>query len=264
MNYPVEIYSEILIWSSYDTSISILSTCKNLYSMNNNQLWETIFINLYGHNNINKYRKLFDTNSFRGLHMKCSKIWEIIKTFGMRHSIYDVYTANRFNIIEMNIHCIPKEINTLDELSYLSITHSNISKIPNELCNMRLLSLKLSNSKIKEIPGFISRLCMIQILNLCRNDISEVPIELCNLKTLKKLLLDDNKITIIPNYISNLASLKVLSLDSNNIKYIPKEISKLSNLKLLNLNNNMIDNIPNELLGTFTDFLSIKNNPIKI
>jgi len=113
-------------------------------------------------------------------------------------------------------------------LKLLDVRHSNISKIPDCISNLKYLEeLDLSKNKIKKIPSAVSKL-----------------------KNLKGLVLNDNKIKEIPNHISKLQELFFINLSNNSITTLPEFLGQLPKLKHIILEGNNVS-VPD----------SLKNNP---
>jgi len=73
----------------------------------------------------------------------------------------------------------------------------DLEYLPNELFNLKtLITLNLSNNKIKEIDKQIENLVNLKDLNLENNDIADLPKEILKLSNLSRLNLNGNSILL--------------------------------------------------------------------
>ncbi|NHJ31521.1 MAG: hypothetical protein FK732_01545 [Asgard group archaeon] len=111
-----------------------------------------------------------------------------------------------------------------------------------------IISLSLSNLRLKEIPKEIAELKEIITLNLTGNQLISFPDSIKNSQKIAVLDLSHNKITSIQSWIENLSLLRVLKLNNNQLYSIPKAIGNCSLLRKIFLQNNQIHSLPIELL----------------
>lgn len=104
---------------------------------------------------------------------------------------------------------IPKSINELSNLTFLSLIYNDITNIPDELCSLNnLRELSLDNNKIRNLPECIG-----------------------NMKKLTHLYLSNNPIEKLPNNINQLRNLEILNLEKTKIEKSDKNtIKQLENL----------------------------------
>ncbi len=88
-------------------------------------------------------------------------------------------------------------------------------------------------------------------VGLSKRSLPFLPESIGNLKSLKKLILDDNKLTRLPKSIGNLKSLEILILEHNQLISLPESIGELTSLKILDLRYNEFTTLP-ESLGELT------------
>lgn len=151
-----------------------------------------------------------------------------------------------------------KEIDGLKKLEFLSVSRSNLEKIPKissnlyallireskiekieNVSNSNLESLNLRKNNITSIEG-LSKLKNLESLNLTDNNISKIE-NLDDLSNLKKLLLFKCRISKIEN-LNGLNNLEEINLSWNNIKKI-ENLFELNKLQTLTLANNKIEKI---------------------
>lgn len=101
--------------------------------------------------------------------------------------------------------------------------------------------LYLSNYYFEELPD-LSRFNKIRTLKASNNLFEKINKKDLNTDSLKKLILDGNKISKIK--FQRNSNIKSLDLSSNEFKRIPRSIRKLKNLEVLTITNNNIKRIP--------------------
>lgn len=123
-----------------------------------------------------------------------------------------------------NLRYFPKisALSKLENLSIQNIHHYELSDIKRIIDSNRrtLISIWLTDLRIKNIPS-----------------------EIYNCKELETLVLDRNFIDTIDSSILSLKKLIYFSLESNNIKILDTKLFNLDNLKELNIEKNNIENI---------------------
>ncbi|MDR3346716.1 MAG: hypothetical protein LBS73_06040, partial [Campylobacteraceae bacterium] len=132
---------------------------------------------------------------------------------------------------DMRYRCergIPRDKLKLLSLKTINLSRLNLTMIPKELCYLNLISLKLKDNQIEQIPHEIANLTSLQELDFSYNALDELPRELFDLPNLISLSLCSNKLHYIPNELENLTKLEVLDLDCNQFRNLPHEISKLT------------------------------------
>ena len=136
---------------------------------------------------------------------------------------------------------------------------NNISSIPNEIANLKLLTKLIINSNQITDISCLSNLTELQYLDLWSSEITDISY-LSNLTGLKNLDLWSNKITDI-SCLSNLTGLQYLKLGSNQITDISC-LSNLTGLQYLYLWNNQITDI--SCLSNLTElqYLNLGSNQI--
>ena len=142
---------------------------------------------------------------------------------------------------------VPSIIGELKSIKSLDLRNNSISKLPNEICNLDIVSIYLDNNDFSEIPEQIFRMPSIEILNCSRNNISNISTNISNLSSCKVLDLQHNFINLIPDEISKLP-LNTLILKNNNIKFLPKSMNNLKSLRILDVNSNIMSNIQDDII----------------
>ncbi|PIN20494.1 Ras suppressor protein (contains leucine-rich repeats) [Handroanthus impetiginosus] len=110
-----------------------------------------------------------------------------------------------------------------------------------------LISLDLSENRIKALPEAIGGLSSLETLDLHGNKITELPDSIGDLLNLLHLDLRGNQLKSLPNTISRLVRLQELDLSSNSLSLLPEAIGSLVSLKKLNVETNDIEEIPHSI-----------------
>lgn len=246
------IFKLLNIKDSYNYAL----TCKDNYDIFQlNYLWQ---YHLQLITNKETIDKLFDINH-KLTYKKCHELNIIIKKFNMKETLIEFHNSEYFDIADLNITNIPKEIGYLTYLTKLHTMYlyaNKISSIPKEigkLTNLTELSLELN--QLTSIPKEIGNLTNLKYLQLDHNCLTSIPPELGNLITLEQLYLNCNKLTSIPKELGNLSNLDTLDLSMNQLTTIPKELCKL-NIGTLPLDNNpyVLEDLPEEIRMKFRSF----------
>jgi len=129
-----------------------------------------------------------------------------------------------FDLINCDLHNIPKEVFELDHLEKLILSSNKFTEIPSEIKKLKNLRiLILYNNKITRLPEEIFSLPNLEGLNLRKNRLTEISGNIKSLVNLKFLFLEENSITNLPNEIGYLEKLEHLRIDSS-IQNLPPEI----------------------------------------
>ncbi|XP_011867263.1 PREDICTED: leucine-rich repeat-containing protein 47-like [Vollenhovia emeryi] len=159
----------------------------------------------------------------------------------------------------------------LHGLNYLSITHTRLQEVPDEIERLaNLATLVLHSNEIAELPRAIAKLAKLKVLDCSRNRLASLPEELgghpqlCTMNLASNLLRDvpsfgsctkltildlsNNRLETFPDIChAELAHLSEVHFNGNRIAEIPVAINRLQGLKVLNLADNLISVVPSEL-----------------
>lgn len=159
----------------------------------------------------------------------------------------------------------PNNLEALGNLTDIDLSKNTLTKIPDGLFTVPTLRrLNLSENQLKEIPGSIDIWQKLEVLNLCRNELSALPPSLCKLYSLRRLLVNGNKLDFegIPSGIGKLAYLQVFSAANNQLEMIPEGLCRCGSLKKLILSGNRLITVPDAIhLLTDLEQLDLKDNP---
>ncbi|GAI83224.1 unnamed protein product, partial [marine sediment metagenome] len=168
---------------------------------------------------------------------------------------YCHFQKPRYNVkIEFNLrnlrylnlsNCIFEELlsfsNLSKEILTLKLTNIKIKHFPADIINLiNLEHLDLSNNPDLPIPNIIFQLKKLKILKIpyCKVDIENLNFE--KLESLKELDLSSLDLTELPASLKNLQELEKLQVAYNKIKFISPFLFELANLTYLDLSNNQI------------------------
>ncbi len=169
-----------------------------------------------------------------------------------------------------NIDVFPPEIESLVNVSELSMTHCNIpGSIPSFLGNLtNLTELYLhTNNFTGTLPPELALLSNLTTLNLSVNQLSgSIPTEYGNFQNLQVMSIAGNQLSgSLPPGLGNVSSLQELNLHQNQLSgAIPTQLGTLSNLRKLLLDRNLLSGtIPSDIgnLASLTH-LFLDNNQL--
>jgi erbb2-interacting protein len=158
------------------------------------------------------------------------------------------------NLKELWIDCnrvkqVPPSIGNLKNLVHLNLDINRIDLISDNICNCTLLTdLSLCTNELKELPemGFAGLESLVT-LKLDDNQIEELPMAIGKLKNLEELFLSQNYLENLPPSIGLCRKLHTLNVDDNDIEYLPKELGSCISLKILSAHGNRLITLPAEL-----------------
>ena len=122
--------------------------------------------------------------------------------------IHLIFSLRTLRLVNCNLTCIPKEINTLYNLIELNLSENKINEIK-----------YISNINLKKIELYMNNISKLEFLQDCI--------------LLEELNLNSNRLTKIEN-LDNLSNLKVLKLAENNIK-------DMNNISILAVNTKLVE-----------------------
>ncbi|XP_076254595.1 leucine-rich repeat-containing protein 47-like isoform X2 [Rhynchophorus ferrugineus] len=200
----------------------------------------------------------------RELSLSGSEISKRIDDSGLDITLFSLSELNYLSLTDTNVHKIPSEILKLNNLQTL-ILHSNkikycdqnIFKLP------KLKVLDLSRNLLTSLPDNITTLLQIVSLNLSYNKLDAFSI-LSNCTKLAVLDLSNNNLKLFPNVCFDyMISLSEIKLHGNKIEEIPTNIDNLPSLKTIDLSENCIKVLPGELADCHKlKEINLKSNPI--
>ena len=141
---------------------------------------------------------------------------------------------------------IPKSIPSAPALTHLDLSHNRLENLDHiDLTVMQqLVSLKVANNKLKEIPTNIVKLNNLRVLDLSSNYFTEFPALICELTNLADLDLSFNMIEELPERIGNLTALSRLIITNNKLKNnFPASVSAMDSLREIDCRFNALHNI---------------------
>ncbi|XP_067880162.1 slit homolog 3 protein-like [Heterodontus francisci] len=176
----------------------------------------------------------------------------------------DLAGRNGANCSHQSLVSVPHSLPLQTEillLNFNNITSISLSSFENL---SKLKDLDLSNNQIQHFdPDYP---LSIEKLNLSSNSLTRVP-NFSNLRSLRKLILDHNKISALPRgAFDDLVLLNELSIRGNTVQVLPEHIfDPLEDLRYLTLSANKIEKFPSNLLQNLEelDTFDVSNNNLK-
>jgi len=140
---------------------------------------------------------------------------------------------------------LDKNLFNLHNLNYLSITHTCLREMPDEIEKLtNLTTLVLHSNEIAELPSAIANLAKLKVLDCSRNKLTYFPKELGNHPHLSTINLASNLLRNIPSQ-SSCIKLSILDLSNNRLEAFPDVCyTELVHLSEIHVNGNQITEIP--------------------
>src|SRR6056297_1801549 len=128
------------------------------------------------------------------------------------------------------------------EIEILNIDYNFIVRVPKEIEKLvNLTFLSLASNQIRQLPSEIGNLTHLEKLILIENQIEELPEEIGNLQKLNLLNLDSNRLTSISQSLMKLIKhhkLKRLSLNRNRLLYLSKDLMFIDQSTIIEITGN--------------------------
>lgn len=140
---------------------------------------------------------------------------------------------------------LPLSFSLATRLTVLDISNNRLEQLEHaDLHNLHgLLSIKMSNNKLKRLPSYFGQYKSLRSLNISSNYLEALPDFLCDLKSLVDLDVSFNSISSLPK-IGQLTTLERLWATNNNISgEFADNFKELKNLKEVDLRFNNISSI---------------------
>ncbi|GJZ92499.1 TMV resistance protein N-like protein [Tanacetum coccineum] len=140
--------------------------------------------------------------------------------------------------LEHDIPDLTKDLNQLQYLEELQLSHASIKHLPDSLCMLKhLKSLKIKICQnLEKLPDEFGQLESLEEFSFSHAKIKHLPDSVCMLKQLKSLKLNVcQNFEKLPDDFGQLESLEELFLSHAKIKHLPDSVCMLKNLKSLKL-----------------------------
>ena len=142
---------------------------------------------------------------------------------------------------------LPTSFSLASRLTYLDVSNNLLEELDHANLDRLhgLVSIKLSNNKLTELPRYFGNFPSLRSLNISSNNFQEFPEFICNLKSLVNLDISFNSIATVPN-IGKLKNIERLWMTNNMLSGPLDETFKdLENLREIDARFNAINNINN-------------------
>lgn len=148
---------------------------------------------------------------------------------------------------------LDRNLFNLHNLNYLSITHTRLQEVPDEIEKLtNLVTLVLHSNEIVALPSAIAKLAKLKVLDCSGNKLTTLPEELGSHPQLSTINLASNRLQNVPSQ-SSCAKLSILDLSNNRLETFPDVCyAELVHLSEIYANGNQITEIPatiNQLQG---------------
>ncbi|TGZ54122.1 Leucine-rich repeat-containing protein 47 [Temnothorax longispinosus] len=170
--------------------------------------------------------------------------WEIVKQAAEknRHELV-LSGASVSKLIETS--GLDGNLFDLHNLNYLSITHTCLREVPDEIERLaNLTTLVLHSNEIAALPSAIAKLAKLKVLDCSRNKLASLPQELGSHPQLSTINLASNLLRNVPSC-SSCTKLSILDLSNNQLEAFPDVChAELAHLSEVHVNGNRITEIP--------------------
>lgn len=142
---------------------------------------------------------------------------------------------------------LPPSLAWASRLTVLDVSNNRLEQLDHAELHrlMGLVSLKLANNKLTQLPSNFSYFRQLRSLNLSSNNFTTFPEHICSLKSLVDLDISFNKLSSLPK-ISQLTTLERLWVTNNDLKGpFNESFASLINLKEIDARFNGITSIDN-------------------
>lgn len=148
----------------------------------------------------------------------------------------------KLSLISCQITSIPNEIKNLKLLEVLDLSKSDVKLISENLYDLPLKVLNLSSTRVMYLSSKVSQLHSLEDLNLSETPLTELPKEIYDVKTLKRLNLSGLAVDFKAKNLNNLSCLNSLNLSKTQISKLHS--LSLKDLKLLDVSRTTISSLP--------------------
>lgn len=131
---------------------------------------------------------------------------------------------------ESSLEALPQELQGLQNLVRLKVTHVGLRSIDSALGSLsRLEFLDLTGNKISSIPSSIESCVLLQNIRLHGNPLADLPSSIGGLKDLRSLNIMHSSLMCVPESIGNLSKLEQLNIGGG-FTELPESLSALVSL----------------------------------
>lgn len=158
------------------------------------------------------------------------------------------------------IRALTKRFSEIQKLETLSITWTDMKKLPSGCLALPLKTLILRQDHLRSLDG-IEHLTMLEILDVTSNSLKTLPKNLGSLENIRMLNICGNKLRHLPESLGRLHHLETLDCSSNRLTVLPDSLTNLEALVGLDISSNHIDRLPEEFgkLSKLTDLRASGN-----
>ena len=175
------------------------------------------------------------------------------------HTIDSLANLSLLTIVDYNLRYLPDNIGSLSSLKHLNFYTDSLLMLPKSignLSNLEVLNLFCSE-KLECLPDSIGYLSKLKELKISASGITKIPDTIGNLSSLEEIsFLSNYQLSYLPDTIGDLMQLKSLELYDSNITYLPNTIGKLSNLVYMKISGNPISKLP-DTIGRLSNLNSL-------
>ena len=160
---------------------------------------------------------------------------------------------------------IPQSIRQAVKLTHLDISDNRIPELSHVALDEipRLMSLKVQNNRLFELPSYFATMRTLRDLNISNNRFEVFPSVACQIPSLIQLDISFNTIASLPTELGNLVNLQRLVLVGNMLVKLPESIGNLVNLRTIDLRRNLLQEVSEVFALPKLQALQCEHNSIK-
>jgi Leucine-rich repeat (LRR) protein len=164
----------------------------------------------------------------------------------------------------LNLSLIPYRVYTSKRIKGIHLQGNPLCTLDWKESSRNLMSLNLSDCKLKDISGSIKLLSNLERLHLEGNSLTLLPKEIVQLGRLKYLFLNNNALVEMPTELEGLSSLVELHLNHNCLKRLPESIHLLTDLEVICSSHNKLQSISSSITSmSKLKKLNLRQNNLK-
>ncbi|KAN0064637.1 cysteinyl-tRNA synthetase [Thecaphora frezii] len=140
---------------------------------------------------------------------------------------------------------IPQSIKSSETLTHLDVSNNRIAELAHISLDSipELMSLKVQNNRLFELPPFFGAITTLRHLNISNNRFEQFPAVICDATSLMDLDISFNSIAVLPPQIVKLVRLERFILVGNSLEALPEGMGKLVSLRTIDLRRNLVQDI---------------------
>ena len=165
--------------------------------------------------------------------------------------LHKVAQIEFLSLIVGKSNSLPSGLNSLGNLTSLSIISTELREFPDEIFELSKLGLLILMAPIEEIPDRLNRLNLSALI-LSGGTFTELPSSIGQISSLDLLMLSRLQLTSLPDSIGDLTNLTQLMISGTHIRRLPLSLANLPDVSI-NVRDNPLEFPPPEIVSQGSD-----------